>query len=192
MPLHLAFSAWAMRELPLEQQIEIVQRAGYVGICLVSDAGLGELVPVTLHPDVSGRPQVLLMLERLLDHWKGHEGVRFVNAVLADGWLVLPGLALTAVRCSEIAWIYEKRTTYKVNGLKVGTTRDIVVHTSAGKYSAKHPLTIVVLAAEVVAPSCTSARSTAVDAPGAATSARPVAVGSGTCRPAWPFVTVTV
>jgi peptidoglycan/xylan/chitin deacetylase (PgdA/CDA1 family) len=35
--------------------------------------------PVTLHPDVSGRPQVLLMLERLLDYWKGHEGVRFLN-----------------------------------------------------------------------------------------------------------------
>jgi sugar phosphate isomerase/epimerase len=35
--LRLAFSAWAMRELPLEQQIAIVQGAGYVGICLVSD-----------------------------------------------------------------------------------------------------------------------------------------------------------
>ena len=35
--LRLAFSAWAMRDLPLEQQIAIVQRAGYVGICLVSD-----------------------------------------------------------------------------------------------------------------------------------------------------------
>jgi sugar phosphate isomerase/epimerase len=35
--LRLAFSAWAMRELPLAVQIEIVRRAGYVGICLVSD-----------------------------------------------------------------------------------------------------------------------------------------------------------
>jgi peptidoglycan/xylan/chitin deacetylase (PgdA/CDA1 family) len=35
--------------------------------------------PVTLHPDVSGRPQVLLMLERLLDYWSGHDGVRFVT-----------------------------------------------------------------------------------------------------------------
>ena len=35
--------------------------------------------PVTLHPDVSGRPQVLLMLERLLEHWAGHEGVRFLT-----------------------------------------------------------------------------------------------------------------
>jgi sugar phosphate isomerase/epimerase len=35
--LRLAFSAWAMRELPLEQQIAIVRDAGYVGICLVSD-----------------------------------------------------------------------------------------------------------------------------------------------------------
>src|SRR5215467_106115 len=35
--LRLAFSAWAMRELPLEQQLAIVRDAGYVGICLVSD-----------------------------------------------------------------------------------------------------------------------------------------------------------
>ena len=35
--LRLAFSAWAMRELPLERQIAIVRDAGYVGICLVSD-----------------------------------------------------------------------------------------------------------------------------------------------------------
>jgi len=34
--------------------------------------------PVTLHPDVSGRPQVLLMLERLIEYWQGHDGVRFV------------------------------------------------------------------------------------------------------------------
>ncbi|MEV0085731.1 polysaccharide deacetylase [Saccharopolyspora sp. NPDC050642] len=35
--------------------------------------------PVTLHPDVSGRPQVLLMLERLIDHWRSLDGVRFVT-----------------------------------------------------------------------------------------------------------------
>ena len=33
--------------------------------------------PITIHPDVSGRPQNLLMLERLLDHIAGHEGVEF-------------------------------------------------------------------------------------------------------------------
>ncbi|HEV7828666.1 MAG TPA: polysaccharide deacetylase family protein, partial [Pseudonocardiaceae bacterium] len=35
--------------------------------------------PVSLHPDVSGRPQVLLMLERLIEYWRGHEGVRFIT-----------------------------------------------------------------------------------------------------------------
>lgn len=35
--------------------------------------------PVTLHPDVSGRPQVLLMLERLIEYWSGHRGVSFVT-----------------------------------------------------------------------------------------------------------------
>ena len=33
--------------------------------------------PMTIHPDVSGRPQVLLMLERVARYIKGHEGVRF-------------------------------------------------------------------------------------------------------------------
>jgi sugar phosphate isomerase/epimerase len=39
--MKLAFSAWAMRELPVDAQIEIVRRAGYVGICLVSGPGFG-------------------------------------------------------------------------------------------------------------------------------------------------------
>lgn len=35
--------------------------------------------PITIHPDVSGRPQVLLMLERLFEHISSHAGVRFVT-----------------------------------------------------------------------------------------------------------------
>jgi peptidoglycan/xylan/chitin deacetylase (PgdA/CDA1 family) len=35
--------------------------------------------PITIHPDVAGRPQVLLMLERLIDHITGHEGVRWAT-----------------------------------------------------------------------------------------------------------------
>jgi peptidoglycan/xylan/chitin deacetylase (PgdA/CDA1 family) len=35
--------------------------------------------PITLHPDVSGRPQVLLMLERLIDYWRSHDGVTFTT-----------------------------------------------------------------------------------------------------------------
>jgi len=34
---------------------------------------------MTIHPDVSGRPHVLAMLERLYDHMKGHPGVKFVT-----------------------------------------------------------------------------------------------------------------
>lgn len=34
--------------------------------------------PITIHPDVSGRPQVLLMLERLLSYVRGFEGVSIV------------------------------------------------------------------------------------------------------------------
>lgn len=35
--------------------------------------------PITIHPDVSGRPQVLLMLERLIEHFQKHDGVKFVT-----------------------------------------------------------------------------------------------------------------
>ena len=35
------------------------------------------IFPLTIHPDVSGRPQVLLMLERLIEYISGHSGVRW-------------------------------------------------------------------------------------------------------------------
>jgi peptidoglycan/xylan/chitin deacetylase (PgdA/CDA1 family) len=34
---------------------------------------------MTIHPDVSGRPQVLLAHERIIDHISGHDGVRWVT-----------------------------------------------------------------------------------------------------------------
>jgi peptidoglycan/xylan/chitin deacetylase (PgdA/CDA1 family) len=41
--------------------------------------------PITIHPVVSGRPQVLLMLERLIEYIGGHEGVEWVTmAEIAD------------------------------------------------------------------------------------------------------------
>jgi peptidoglycan/xylan/chitin deacetylase (PgdA/CDA1 family) len=35
--------------------------------------------PITIHPDVSGRPQVLLMLERLIEHISRHAGIRWAT-----------------------------------------------------------------------------------------------------------------
>jgi peptidoglycan/xylan/chitin deacetylase (PgdA/CDA1 family) len=35
--------------------------------------------PITIHPDVSGRPQVLLMLERFIEHINAHSGARWVT-----------------------------------------------------------------------------------------------------------------
>ncbi|WP_308466259.1 polysaccharide deacetylase family protein [Rathayibacter soli] len=35
------------------------------------------IFPMTIHPDVSGRPQVLLMLERLIEHINGHDGIHW-------------------------------------------------------------------------------------------------------------------
>lgn len=35
--------------------------------------------PFTIHPDVSGRPQVLLMLERLIEYINGHDGVKWMT-----------------------------------------------------------------------------------------------------------------
>jgi peptidoglycan/xylan/chitin deacetylase (PgdA/CDA1 family) len=43
---------------------------------------------MTIHPDVSGRPQVLLMLERLIEHINSHEGVRWLKFdQIADSFL---------------------------------------------------------------------------------------------------------
>lgn len=43
---------------------------------------------MTIHPDVSGRPQVLLMLERLIEHINGHEGVSWLTFdQIADSFL---------------------------------------------------------------------------------------------------------
>jgi peptidoglycan/xylan/chitin deacetylase (PgdA/CDA1 family) len=35
------------------------------------------IFPLTIHPDVSGRPQLLLMLERLIEYISGHSGARW-------------------------------------------------------------------------------------------------------------------
>ena len=37
------------------------------------------IFPITIHPDVAGRPQVLLMLERVIDHINKHSGVEWVD-----------------------------------------------------------------------------------------------------------------
>jgi peptidoglycan/xylan/chitin deacetylase (PgdA/CDA1 family) len=43
------------------------------------------IFPITIHPDVSGRPQVLLMHERLIAYLLSHPGVRFCTfAEIAD------------------------------------------------------------------------------------------------------------
>ena len=37
------------------------------------------IFPITVHPDVSGRPHALLMHERLIEHMMKHDGVEFVT-----------------------------------------------------------------------------------------------------------------
>ena len=37
------------------------------------------MFPLTIHPDVSGKPHVLQMHQRLFEYLKGHDGVRFVT-----------------------------------------------------------------------------------------------------------------
>jgi peptidoglycan/xylan/chitin deacetylase (PgdA/CDA1 family) len=43
------------------------------------------VLPITLHPDVSGRPQVLMMLERFFRYLRGHPGVSFQTFEYAAG-----------------------------------------------------------------------------------------------------------
>ena len=45
---------------------------------------------MTIHPDVSGRPQVLLMLERIIEHINRHDGIRWATFdEIADDFLKL-------------------------------------------------------------------------------------------------------
>ena len=47
--------------------------------------------PITIHPDVSGRPQVLLMLERLIAYITSHPGIQFGTFnEIADDFLSRP------------------------------------------------------------------------------------------------------
>lgn len=46
------------------------------------------IFPITIHPDASGHPKMLLMLERLIEHMSSHDGVRFVTFnTIADDFL---------------------------------------------------------------------------------------------------------
>jgi sugar phosphate isomerase/epimerase len=58
--MRLGFSAWAMRELPVDQQIAIVREAGYASICLVS----GPTFPLdALRADAVERTRVRALLD---------------------------------------------------------------------------------------------------------------------------------
>lgn len=45
------------------------------------------IFPMTIHPDVSGRPHVLLMHERIIEHINKHEGVRWVTMAEVNSFL---------------------------------------------------------------------------------------------------------
>ncbi|KAJ0386393.1 hypothetical protein COL922a_004441 [Colletotrichum nupharicola] len=44
------------------------------------------IFPMTIHPDVSGRPHVLLMHERIIEHINKHEGVEWVTMGEMSDW----------------------------------------------------------------------------------------------------------
>lgn len=58
------------------RQLEEMWRDQFDWVYREMDYGV---VTFTIHPDVSGRPQVLLMLERLIDHINKHPGTRWVT-----------------------------------------------------------------------------------------------------------------
>ena len=55
---------------------------------------------MTIHPDVSGRPQVLLMLERLIEHIQSHAGVPTqFDKLLGDNECLVKKLDMIPVEC---------------------------------------------------------------------------------------------
>lgn len=60
------------------------------------------IFPMTIHPDVSGRPHVLLMHERIIEHINKHEGVRWVTMAEVGGIIHSQGtLELLTVSLDE-------------------------------------------------------------------------------------------
>jgi peptidoglycan/xylan/chitin deacetylase (PgdA/CDA1 family) len=67
------------------RQLEEMWRDQFDWVHREQDYGV---VTFTIHPDVSGRPQVLLMLERLIAHINSHDGVRWATFdEIADDFL---------------------------------------------------------------------------------------------------------
>lgn len=58
------------------RQLEEIWRDQFDWVYRELDYGV---FPFTIHPDVSGRPQVLLMLERMIEHINQHEGTRWAT-----------------------------------------------------------------------------------------------------------------
>src|SRR5688572_33504366 len=58
--MKLGFSGWAMRELPVEQQIAIVREAGYASMALVSGPAFGL---DALKADAAERKRIRAMLD---------------------------------------------------------------------------------------------------------------------------------
>jgi sugar phosphate isomerase/epimerase len=59
--MKLGFSAWAMRDLPVDRQIAIVRDAGYASICLVSDPRFASLDALTA--DSAERKRIRKLLD---------------------------------------------------------------------------------------------------------------------------------
>ena len=67
---------------PAPQHVYDVWSAGFEGAY-----HYGRAFVLTMHPHVIGRPGRLRMLERLIDHIRGHTGVQFSRAIdVANMW----------------------------------------------------------------------------------------------------------
>jgi sugar phosphate isomerase/epimerase len=97
--MRLAFSAWAMRELPVEQQIDLVRRTGYLGICLVSDPRFPQLD--ALHTPAAERRRIRGLLDAAgleLTAIAGHANLLEADPAVLEGNMarIRAGLDLAA------------------------------------------------------------------------------------------------
>ena len=89
--------------------------------------------PMTIHPDVSGRPQVLMMLERLYHHMIGHPGVRFVtmNEMADDFARRLPRKTLSTGEADDVRAVRRSRRRRALDRRRRATRRLHPQHRSA-------------------------------------------------------------
>lgn len=84
------------------------------------------IFPMTIHPDVSGRPHVLLMHERIIEHINKHEGVRWVTMAEVSDICPLIGYARDTDCWVKMSDHFKSKNTPAPNALMPADAQEVM------------------------------------------------------------------